>query len=83
MADLSLHSPATYTHGVPYDYYRELRENEPRLAPRPPDLDPRGYWAVARHADVQRVSRDSDDVPQRAATRSSRRARASRTTAAR
>jgi cholest-4-en-3-one 26-monooxygenase len=55
----SLHDPATYAHGVPYDYYRELRANDP-VSHHEHGSYERGYWAVARHADVQRVSRDSE-----------------------
>ena len=59
MLEPSLHDPATYTHGVPYDYYRELRDHDPVSHHDHPGYE-NGYWAVTRHADVQRVSRDSD-----------------------
>ncbi len=59
MAAPSLHHPATYAHGVPYDYYRELRADDP-VSHHDHASYERGYWAVARHADVQRVSRDSE-----------------------
>jgi cholest-4-en-3-one 26-monooxygenase len=59
MAKPSLHDAATYTHGVPYHYYRELRDADPVSHHDHPGY-PGGYWAVTRHEDVQRVSRDSD-----------------------
>ena len=53
-----LHDPATYQRGVPYDYYRWLRDNDPVSHQDHPNMA-NGYWAVTRHEDVQRVSRDS------------------------
>lgn len=53
-----LHDPRTYDRGVPYEYYRWLRDNEPVSHHEHPAY-PGGYWAVTRHEDVQRVSRDS------------------------
>jgi cholest-4-en-3-one 26-monooxygenase len=53
-----LHSPATFVHGFPHDEFRELRDNHPVSYHEHPTWS-RGYWAVVRHADVQRVSRDS------------------------
>jgi cholest-4-en-3-one 26-monooxygenase len=57
-AALTLHDPATYTHGFPYERFRDLRRNEPVSHHEHP-VWPRGYWAVVCHADVVRVSRDS------------------------
>jgi cytochrome P450 len=56
--DLVLHDPATYTHGFPYEHFRRLRHEAPVSHHEHPVWE-RGYWAVARHADVVRVSRDS------------------------
>jgi len=53
-----LHDPATYDHGFPHDYFRLLRQTDPVSHHDHPAWD-RGYWALARHADVQQVSRDS------------------------
>jgi cholest-4-en-3-one 26-monooxygenase len=53
-----LHDPRTYDHGVPYEYYRWLRDNDP-VSHHDHPAYPGGYWAVTRHEDVQRVSRDS------------------------
>jgi cholest-4-en-3-one 26-monooxygenase len=53
-----LHDPATYDRGFPYEYFRELRDTDP-VSHQPHPRWERGYWAVARHDDVQRVSRDS------------------------
>jgi cholest-4-en-3-one 26-monooxygenase len=55
---LVLHDPATYTHGFPYEHFRELRRDDPVSHHDHPFWE-RGYWAVARHPDVVRVSRDS------------------------
>ena len=54
----SLHDPRTYDAGVPYEYYRWLRDHDPVSHHEHPAY-PGGYWAVTRHEDVQRVSRDS------------------------
>ena len=54
---LVLHDPATYSHGFPYEDFRRLRDEEPISHHDHPAWE-RGYWAVTRHADVQRVSRD-------------------------
>lgn len=52
------HDPATFAHGFPHDTFRELRANDPVSHHDHPTWK-RGYWVIARHADVQRVSRDS------------------------
>jgi cholest-4-en-3-one 26-monooxygenase len=52
-----LHDPATYAHGFPYAVFRELRDSDPVSHHDHPAWEG-GYWAIARHADVQRVSRD-------------------------
>jgi cholest-4-en-3-one 26-monooxygenase len=52
-----LHDPATYAHGFPYEVFRELRASDPVSHHDHPAWE-HGYWAVTRHADVQRVSRD-------------------------
>jgi cholest-4-en-3-one 26-monooxygenase len=52
------HDPATFAHGFPHDTFRALRDDDPVSHHEHP-LWKRGYWVVARHADVQRVSRDS------------------------
>jgi cholest-4-en-3-one 26-monooxygenase len=52
-----LHEPATYAHGFPYEVFRELRDSDPVSHHDHPAWE-HGYWAVTRHADVQRVSRD-------------------------
>ena len=58
MTDLALHDPQTYAHGFPYEAFRALRATTPVSRQAFPDGTE--YWAVVRHADVQRVSRDSD-----------------------
>lgn len=54
----ALHDPRTYDHGVPYEYYRWLRDNDPVSHHDHPNY-PGGFWAVTRYEDVQRVSRDA------------------------
>ena len=58
MKQLDLWDPATFHSGFPHDYFRYMRENEPVFWNEHPVWD--GYWNVTRHADVLRVSRDSD-----------------------
>lgn len=58
MTDLLLHDPETYAHGFPHEFFRERRATAPIARHEFPDGSP--YWVVVRHADVQRVSRDSD-----------------------
>jgi cytochrome P450 len=53
-----LHSSQTFAHGFPHDAFRALRDNDPVSHHDHPTWK-RGYWVVARHDDVQRVSRDS------------------------
>ena len=62
--DVDLSDPRTFVAGVPNDYFRVLREEDPvhwqaerklkGFLPWP------GYWALTRYADVARVSRDSE-----------------------
>jgi len=54
----ALWDPRTYDHGLPYDYYRWLRDNDPVSHHEHPN-HPGGFWAVTRYEEVQRVSRDS------------------------
>jgi cholest-4-en-3-one 26-monooxygenase len=58
VTDLALHEPATYDGGFPYEMFRELRDERPVSLQEHPKWE-RGYWAITRHEDVQRVSRDS------------------------
>lgn len=55
----ALHEAATYAHGVPYEYYRWLRDNDPVACLDHPSYQGEKLWVVTRYADVQRVSRDS------------------------
>ena len=57
MSAPALHDPKTYAQGFPYEVFRELRDDDPVSHHDHPAWE-RGYWAITRHADVQRVSRD-------------------------
>ncbi len=52
------HDPTTFARGFPHDTFRALRADDPVSHHDHPTWK-RGYWVIARHADVQRVSRDS------------------------
>jgi cholest-4-en-3-one 26-monooxygenase len=58
MAELVLHDPLTYATGFPYEEFERLRAAGP--VSREIDANGNDYLAVVRHAEVQRVSRDSD-----------------------
>ena len=58
MEPLELWNPSTFKNGFPHDYFRDKRDNDPVFWSEHPHWD--GFWNVTRHADVQRVSRDSD-----------------------
>ena len=58
MSDLVLHDPLTYAKGFPYEAFRHLRDHDP--VSQHPLPNGKAFWAVTRHADVQRVSRDSE-----------------------
>ncbi len=59
MTDLALHDPLLYDGPFPYERFRELRDHEPVSHHEHPDYDG-GYWVIARHADVQAVSRNPE-----------------------
>ena len=59
MSELALHDPALYDQGFPYERFKALRDSDPVSHHEHP-ASPRGYWVIARHDDVQRVSRDPD-----------------------
>lgn len=59
MSELALHDPLLYDTGFPYERFEKLRDDEPVSHHEHPGSS-RGYWVIARHEDVQRVSRDAD-----------------------
>jgi cytochrome P450 len=59
MSELALHDPLLYDAGFPYERFRQLRDEDPVSHHEHEDYDG-GYWVVARHADVQAVSRNAD-----------------------
>ncbi len=58
MDDLDLYNPATFAGGFPYETFRSLRDDNPVFHLPHPQV-PSGLWHLTRHADVNRVSRDS------------------------
>ena len=66
LAALDIFTPANYADGFPHDIFTRLRAEDPvhwtfeALTPEFPFLRTpgRGYWAVTRHADVDRVVRN-------------------------
>ena len=56
--DLPLHDPATYAQGFPHDYFRTLRSEGAIFHFEHPAWED-GYWAVVRHPELVRVSRES------------------------
>jgi cytochrome P450 len=59
MSELALHDPALYQQGFPYERFSALRDDDPVSHHEHP-ASPRGYWVIARHGDVQRISRDAE-----------------------
>jgi cytochrome P450 len=59
MSELALHDPLLYDAGFPYERFKQLRDEDPVSHHEHEDYDG-GYWVVARHADVQAVSRNAD-----------------------
>ena len=59
MADVRLHDPALYAQGFPYEIFRDLRDNNPVSHHEHEEYDG-GYWVIARHDDVQSVSRNPE-----------------------
>ena len=56
---VDLWDPRTFDAGAPYDELRRLRDESPVFKASHPVWED-GYWCVMRHADVIRVSRDSE-----------------------
>ncbi|MGH3922341.1 MAG: cytochrome P450 [Pseudonocardiaceae bacterium] len=54
--DIDLMDPMVFSNGIPYDYFRQLRQSD-RL-PMASDTDGERFWYVLRHRDVVRISRD-------------------------
>ncbi len=55
-ATIDLYNPDTYLDGPPHEVFTELRRTQPVYWQDIPGQ--RGYWAVLKHADVERVARD-------------------------
>ena len=54
--DIDVYDPDNYTHGIPHEQFRWLRDNAPVHWHEHPEGY--GYWVLSRHEDVIRVSRD-------------------------
>jgi cytochrome P450 len=53
---IDVYNPDNYLQGIPHTQFAWLRKNSPvHWHPHP---DGGGYWAISKHADVMRVSRD-------------------------
>jgi cholest-4-en-3-one 26-monooxygenase len=59
MTELALHDPLLYDSGFPYERFKQLRVEDP-VSHHEHEAYEGGYWVVARHADVQAVSRNPD-----------------------
>jgi cholest-4-en-3-one 26-monooxygenase len=57
LADVDILNPDVYLAGAPHECFALLRREAPVFWHKEPGG--RGFWAVTRHADVARVSRDS------------------------
>src|SRR5262245_39418097 len=57
LESIDILSPDIYVSGIPYDRYALLRREAPVFWH--PEPTGRGFWAIMRHADVVRVSRDA------------------------
>lgn len=58
MTDLQLHDPTTYAGGFPHETFRELRARGAIHHMDHPGWS-EGYWAVVRHPELVRVSRET------------------------
>ncbi len=56
--EIDLVAPRSYEGDQPHEQFDWLREHDP--VHWHPETDGSGFWAVTRHADVRRVSRDTD-----------------------
>lgn len=54
--DIDISSPDAYVGGVPHDQFAFLRRHAPVFRHR--EANGPGFWAITRHADVARISRD-------------------------
>lgn len=54
--DIDIANPDAYVNGVPHDQFAFLRKHAPVFRHR--EVDGPGFWAITRHADIARISRD-------------------------
>jgi cytochrome P450 len=57
LASIDLTDPSLYTERVPHDLFARLRATDP-VYRHPDTAFGRGFWAVTKHADIARISRD-------------------------
>jgi cholest-4-en-3-one 26-monooxygenase len=55
-SEIDLYSPDTWLKGVPHDHLTRLRREDPVHFHEEPDGP--GFWAVTKHADIIRISKD-------------------------
>lgn len=53
---IDITDPATYTHGIPHDVFRQMRDAEPVASLM---YEGRPFWSVTRYEDLVTVTRDS------------------------
>lgn len=56
-APVNLASPSSYTSGLPFDAYAQMRENAPVMWHEMQGSE--GFWALTRYDDVREVNRDA------------------------
>lgn len=55
---INLADPDNYVGGVPFEWLRELRENQPVFWQEDPNFEAGGYWAITKHKDVDFISKN-------------------------
>ena len=58
LSAIDILSPDVYVDGVPHDSFALLRSQAPVYFH--PEPEARGFWAITKHRDAQRVLRDAD-----------------------
>ncbi len=56
LAHIDLSDPDNFNDGVPHDWFRELRSEDPVYWHGPTEFDETGFWCVTRYEDLKHVS---------------------------